>query len=279
MLHLVTDSTSDLLAEGARRLDITVVPLTVRFGEEQFRDGVDIDSTTFYRRLATATALPTTSQPSPEQFAEVYRSLLRSPDDEVVSIHLPAHLSGTMQSATLAAREVDEKRVRVVDSWTVSGGLQLLLHAAARERDEGADAATVVRNLERRRERVTCYVLLDTITYLHKGGRIGRAQAFIGGVLNVKPIVSVERGEVGPAARVRNRQQGVAKLLELVRGNGPLESITTMHGDAGEAATEFRSRLTALLPELEIPPLEQLGPVVGTYAGPGSVGVAVLRAG
>jgi DegV family protein with EDD domain len=278
MLHLVTDSTSDLLADGARELNITVVPLTVRFGDEQLRDGVDIDSSTFYRRLAASDVLPTTSQPSPEQFAEVYRSLLTSPTDEVVSIHLPAHLSGTVQSATLAAREVDEKRIHVVDSWTISGGLQLLLRAAARERDEGLDAATVVRNLERRRERVICYVLLDTITYLHKGGRIGRAQAFLGGVLNVKPIVSVEKGEVGPAARVRSKQQGVSKMVELVRGNGPLEAISMMHGAAAEAADEVRSRLTQLLPELDIP-LGQLGPVVGTYAGPGSVGVAVLRAG
>lgn len=278
MLHLVTDSTSDLLAEGAQKRNLTVVPLTVRFGEEQLRDGVDIDSATFYRRLVGSQALPTTSQPSPEQFAEVYRALLQSPGDEVVSVHLPAHLSGTVQSANLAAREVDPERVHVVDSWTISGGLQLLLDLAVRERDQGLDAATVVKNLERRRDRVTCYVLLDTITYLQKGGRIGRAQAFIGGVLNVKPIVSVEKGEVGPAARVRSKQQGVAKMVELVRGNGPLEAISMMHGDAAAAAGEVRDRLTELLPELEIP-LGQLGPVVGTYAGPGSVGVAVLRAG
>jgi len=278
MLHLVTDSTSDLLADGARALKVSVVPLTVCFGDEQLLDGVDIDSTTFYRRLVSSPALPTTSQPSPEQFAEVYRSLLTGPADEVVSIHLPAHLSGTVQSATLAAREVDDQRVHVVDSWTISGGLQLLLEAAARERDQGLDAATIVRNLERRRERVTCYVLLDTITYLHKGGRIGRAAAFLGGVLNVKPIVTVDRGEVGPAARVRSKQQGVAKMVELARGNGPLDAISMMHGDAAEAGAEVRARLTEAFPGLSIP-LGQLGPVVGTYAGPGSVGVAVLRRG
>jgi DegV family protein with EDD domain len=120
-------------------------------------------------------------------------------------------------------------------------------------------------------------VLLDTITYLHKGGRIGRAQAFLGSVLNVKPIVSVHMGEIEPAGRVRSKQQGVGKMVELVRGNGPLEAIAMMHGDATEAAGELRSRLTQLLPELDIP-MGQLGPVVGTYAGPGSVGVAVLRA-
>jgi DegV family protein with EDD domain len=120
MLHLVTDSTSDLLADGAREMGVTVVPLTVRFGEEQLRDGVDIDATTFYRRLTTAPTLPTTSQPSPEQFAELYRSLLVSPADQVVSVHLPAQLSGTWQSARLAARDFDEGRVHVVDSGTVS---------------------------------------------------------------------------------------------------------------------------------------------------------------
>jgi len=278
MLHLVTDSTSDLLADEASALGVTVVPLTVRFGDDQFRDGVDIDAATFYRRLPGSAKLPTTSQPSPEQFAEVYRSLLRSPDDEVVSIHIAGHLSGTLQSATLAAREVDPARIHVVDSESVSGGMQLLLRAAAAERDAGEDAATIVRNLERRRDRVTIYVLLDTITYLQKGGRIGRAQAFLGGVLNVKPIVSVEHGEVGPVARVRSKQQGVAKMVELVRGAGPLESICMMHGDAVADAEDLRSRLTTLLPELDIT-LGMLGPVVGTYGGPGLVGVAVMRAG
>lgn len=278
MLHLVTDSTSDLLADEAAALKVAVVPLTVRFGDEQYRDGVDIDAATFYRRLPASEKLPTTSQPSPEQFAEVYRSLLRSPEDEVVSVHIAAHLSGTLQSATLAARELDPERIHVVDSGTVSGGLQLLLRLAAKERDGGADAATVVRNLERNRERVLIYVLLDTLTYLQKGGRIGRAQAFLGGVLNVKPIVAVDKGEVEPVTRVRSKQQGLAKMLELVRGNGPLESICMMHGDALADGEQLRSGLTELLPELEIT-LGQLGPVVGTYGGPGLVGVALMRAG
>ena len=278
MLHLVTDSTSDLLADEAGALGVTVVPLTVRFGEEQLRDGVDIDAAAFYPRLAGSAALPTTSQPSPEAFAEVYRALLQSPDDEVVSVHIASHLSGTVQSATLAAREVDEKRIHVVDSESVSGGIQLLLRAAAAERDQGADAATVVKNLERRRQRLLIYVLLDTLVYLQKGGRIGRAQAFLGGVLNVKPIVVVQKGEVEPVARVRSKQQGLAKLLELVRGQGPLESICMMHGDGLVPAEELRSKLGSALPELEIT-LGQLGPVVGTYGGPGLVGVALLRAG
>lgn len=278
MLHLVTDSTSDLLADGARALGASVVPLTVRFGEEQFRDGVDIDADTFYRRLSTSSVNPTTSQPSPEQFAQVYRELLRNDGDQVVSVHIAGKLSGTLQSASLAAQEFDAGRVHVVDSLSVSAGIQLLLRQAARDRDDGADAATVVQNLERTRERLIVYVLLDTLTYLQRGGRIGRAQAFLGGVLNVKPLLQIHLGEVEPVARVRSRQQGMAKMVELVRGLGPLQSVAMMHTTVPEAADEMRSKLVGVLPEMEIS-LGQLGPVVGTYGGPGAIGVAGLRAG
>jgi DegV family protein with EDD domain len=278
MLHLVTDSTSDLLADEARALGATVVPLTVRFGEEQFRDGVDIDAPTFYGRLATSAVTPTTSQPSPEAFAEVYRALLRSPDDEVVSVHIAAALSGTWQSASLAAREVGEGRVHVVDSLSVSAGIQLLLRLAARDRDDGLDAARIVQNLERARDRITVHVLLDTLTYLQRGGRIGRAQAFLGSVLNVKPLLGVIRGQVEPVARVRSRQQGMSRMIDLIRALGPLQSVAMMHSTALAPATELRNRLTAMLPEMDIA-LGQLGPVVGTYSGPGAVGVASLQAG
>ena len=278
MLHLVTDSTSDLLADEARALGVTVVPLTVRFGEEQFRDGVDIDAPAFYSRLTTADVTPTTSQPSPEDFASVYRKLLVEADDQIVSVHIAAKLSGTMQSATLAARDVDEARVHVVDSESVSAGIQLLLRRAAAWRDDGMDAARIVQNLEAERHRVIVYVLLDTLTYLQRGGRIGRAQAFLGSVLNVRPLLGVEHSEVEPVARARSRQQGMAKMVELVRALGPLQSVSMMHSTAPEAAAELRSKLIGMLPEMDIP-LGQLGPVVGTYSGPGAIGVAALKAG
>ena len=278
MLHLVTDSTSDLLADGARALGVTVVPLTVRFGEEQYRDGVDIDADTFYRQLTTSSVNPTTSQPSPEQFAEVYRELLRSDGDQVVSVHISGKLSGTLQSANLAAQEFEAGRVHVVDSLSVSAGIQLLLRQAARDRDDGDDAATIVQNLERARERLIVYVLLDTLTYLQRGGRIGRAQAFLGGVLNVKPLLQIHLGEVEPVARVRSRQQGMAKMIDVVRALGPLQSVAMMHTTVPEAAEELRTKLVGVLPEMEIT-LGQLGPVVGTYGGPGLIGVAALRAG
>ncbi len=277
MLHIVTDSTSDLLPDEAAPLGVTVVPLTVRFGDEQFRDGVDLDADGFYSRLARGGTSPTTSQPSPEAFASVYRELLQGPDDQVLSIHISEKLSGTLQSATLAARE-HEGRVTVVDSGSVSMGIQFLVRGALRDRAAGADVDTVVRNAEARRERVVVYVLLDTLTYLHRGGRIGAAQAFLGGVLSVKPLLRVAAGEVHPQARVRNRRQGIDRMLALLAEAGPLEAVGTMHSGAPELLAEVRPRLVAAYPELDLGSGE-IGPVVGTYAGPRALGVACLRAG
>ena len=275
MIHLVTDSTSDLLASEAAELGVTVVPLTVRFGEEELKDGVDIQADDFYRRLV-AGERSKTSQPSPELFSAVYREKLANPDDVVISVHISSKLSGTMQSALVAASELPEGRVRVVDSETVSGGIQLLVRAARADIDSGCDADTVVANLESRRARTGVFVLLDTLTYLHRGGRIGRASAFLGGILNVKPILHVKDGEVGPETRVRSRQQGVSTLLALVEKQGPLEAVAAFHAAAADLLTQFRDRVAALLPELPVH-TGQLGPVVGTYSGPGGLGVAFIR--
>ena len=276
MIHLVTDSTSDLVADEARRLGVTVVPLTVRFGEECLRDGVDLGADDFYARLSTSSVHPTTSQPSPEQFSEVYRELLAEADDQVVSLHLSPKWSGTMQSASLAAQDFDG-RVHVVDSGTISAGLQFLLRAALRDAAGGADADVVVKNIEERRVRVVIYILLDTLTYLHRGGRIGRAQAFLGGVLNLKPILRIVDGEAHPHARVRSWQQGVKRIVESVCGEGPLEALATMHAGAPDLLEAVGGLLGQAYPELDVS-TGQLGPVIGVYTGPGGLGIALLRA-
>jgi len=276
VIHLVTDSTSDLVQEAARELGVTVVPLVVRFADQQFRDGVELSADDFYARLRTDPVTPTTSQPSPEDFGEVYRRLLAGPDDVVVSVHISAKLSGTLQSASLAAQEFAGK-VTVIDSGSASVGIQFLVRAALRDLAGGADVATVVKNMEARRGRVGIFVLLDTLTYLQRGGRIGRAQALLGGVLNVKPLLRVSDGEVLPQARVRSRQQGIARMLELVAAEGPLEAVATMHSGAPQLLDDVRRRLTAAYSELDLI-AGQLGPVVGTYAGPEAIGVAFLRA-
>ena len=275
MVHLVTDSTSDLTPTAAETLGVRVIPLTVRFGQDQFRDGIDLGPGEFYRRLSDSSENPATSQPSPPDFADVYRELLGNADDHVVSVHISQKLSGTLHSARVAARDVDERRIYPVDSESVTVGLQLIIEAACRDIAGGADAATVVRNIEQRRARTRIYFLLDTLTYLQRGGRIGRAQAFLGGVLKVKPVLSLRDGEVHPQSRVRSRQQGIDALVDLVRDAGNLSALRIVHAESPELGVQVRERLRDVFPVLDAQIVE-LGPVVGTYSGPDAVGVALM---
>jgi len=277
VIHLVTDSTSDILPSEARTLGVNVVPLTVRFGEEQFRDGVDIDADGFYAKLERSNVQPKTSQPSPEAFATLYRTLLANPDDEVVGLHISAKLSGTLQSAQLAAQDFDPQRIHLVDTQSVSGGLQLLVLAALDDIKAGADAATVAANATERRSRLSILVLLDTLTYLHRGGRIGRAQALVGGLLNVKPLIAVREGEVVPLARVRNHSKGIDMIVEGIRERLPLERLALFHAAAAQTLAILQTRLAAAMPDVNAV-LGRIGPVVGAYSGPGGVGIACIAA-
>ncbi len=277
MIRVVTDSTSDILPAEAKRLGVDVVPLTVRFGEEQFEDGVELGPDEFYRRLPTTPVQPSTSQPTPDQFAEVYRRHVNA-GDSVLSIHISEKLSGTLQSATLAAQDFPPGSVRVVDSITVSAGIQFLVRAALADIAEGCDLEELERRVIERRGRVGVYVLLDTLTYLQRGGRIGRAQSLVGGILNVKPLLGVRDGEVHPEARVRKRQQGIDKLVEIADAAKPLTALAVFHCGAPDLLPLIEPRLRAGHPGVEII-TGQLGAVVGTYSGPGGVGIAVLRAG
>jgi DegV family protein with EDD domain len=277
VIHVVTDSTSDFSKSEAKALGVTVVPLTVRFGEEQFSDGVDIDSDFFYEKLQRTSVHPTTSQPTPEQFSEAYQALLAQDGDDIVSLHISAKLSGTLQSAHIAAQELASDRIHLVDTESASAGIQLLVRAALDDRAAGLDAKTIAAKAEERRTRVTIYVLLDTLTYLQRGGRIGRAQAMLGSLLSVKPLLTVEDGEVAPKARVRSRNQGIDKIVELLQEQVPLRSLAAFHCGAPELLPQLSARLSDLQPGLE-PVLGQVGPVVGAYTGPGGIGIAALRA-
>ncbi len=277
MIHLVTDSTSDILPSEARTLGVNVVPLTVRFGEEQFRDGVDIDADAFYAKLENTNVHPKTSQPPPQAFAALYRTLLVNPDDQVVGLHISAKLSGTLQSAQLAAQDFDPQRIHLVDTESVSGGLQLLVLAALDDIRAGADAATVAAKAAERRSRLTILVLLDTLTYLHRGGRIGRAQALVGGLLNVKPLIAVRDGEVVPLARVRNHSKGIDMIVEGIRERLPLERLALFHAAAAQTLATLQARVSAAIPDVTAV-LGRIGPVVGAYSGPGGVGIACIAA-
>jgi DegV family protein with EDD domain len=277
VIHLVTDSTSDISPSDAESLGVHVVPLIVRFGDEQYRDGVDIDADQFYAKLARTDVHPTTSQPSPDVFSTLYKTLLSDPRDQVVGLHISTKLSGTLQSAMLAAKDFDPGRIHLVDTESVSGGLQLLVRAALEDIQAGDTAAAVAEKATRRRSKVTILVLLDTLTYLHRGGRIGRAQAFVGSLLNVKPLIAVRDGEVVPLARPRSRSKGIEMMVEQVRACAPLRGLAEFHAAAAESMADLEGRLGAAVSNVPAV-LGRIGPVVGAYSGPGGLGVACLGA-
>ena len=258
-------------------MGVTLVPLVVRFGQDQYRDGIDLDADAFYSLLQHNQVHPRTSQPTPEQFAEVYARLLRDPDDEVVSLHISAGLSGTLQSAALAAKDFDPQRLHLVDTQTVSGGLLLLVRAALQDIAAGKDAKAVAALALARRSKVSILLLLDTLTYLQRGGRIGRAQALVGSLLNVKPMLTMKAGEVAPLARVRSQRQGLDKIIELLRARAPLRSIAVFHARVPELISVLRDRVRADFADAEVVG-GRIGPVVGAYTGPGGIGVASLGA-
>jgi DegV family protein with EDD domain len=273
---IVTDSTADLPPELTRSRSITVVPLTLNFEGKSLLDGVDIRPDDFYRRLPSATTHPTTSQPSPGRFAEAYSSLLAD-HDSVVSIHISEKLSGTYASARQAADMTDPKRVRVVDSELVSMSLGLITLAASALASSGADVETIEAKVLDMRAHVETYFSVATLEFLRRGGRIGRANALLGSVLQVKPVLCIRDGQVTPLERVRTFERALNRVVELTRevdrGNGVC--VIVGHADAQADAERIARELDPIAETLMIQPL---GPVVGAHAGPGVVGVGCYPA-
>ena len=255
---------------------ITVVPLTLNFEGEALLDGVDITPQEFYRRLPSAATHPTTSQPSPGRFAESYRSLLAD-HDAVVSVHISQKLSGTYESARQAADMTDPKRVRVVDSENVSMSLGLLALTASALAASGADAETIEAKLLEMRTQVQTYFSVATLEYLRRGGRIGSANALLGSVLQVKPVLCIRDGLVTPLERVRTFERALNRVVELTRGVDRGHGVCVIVGHAGadgDAERIFRE----LDPIAETLMIQPLGPVVGAHTGPGAVGVGCYPA-
>ena len=274
-VKIVTDSTADLTAAEAEAAGVHVVPLSVSFGSETFADGVTIFPSEFYRRLVGASAPPKTSQPATGAFQQLYEELLKD-GSEVVSIHISGKLSGTLNAVqTARAALADPERVSVVDSGTVSAALAQGVLAAAHIAQRGGTAAEAVGAARSALDRSRLICLLDTLEYLQKGGRIGRARAWIGGLLSVKPIIAVVDGEVVPLERVRSRARGLDRILELTVGQPDIEQIVTFHSSSADF-DRFIERLRAAAPNTPIR-TGLLGPVVGTYAGPGAIGTVVVR--
>ncbi len=270
---VVLDSTADY-PEGPERLaNWRVVPLYVRFGEESFRDYVELGPDEFYKRLRRATTLPTTSQPTPGDFLAAYEELAGY--DRILSLHLPLKMSGTVESARLAGEELGGGKVRAIDSGTVSAGLAMLALAVQRRLDEGTTDEEVDTLVARFQRDSRIVFTVDTLEFLAKGGRIGKAAAMAGALLNIKPILGITDGEVVPLKRVRGNQKA---FLEFVRAfeaessDRPSLRVGIAHADAPDRLAALREMVQRTRPQAQIEVATTLGAVVGTHAGPGTVG-------
>ena len=276
MVRIVTDSTADLTPEQQRAAGITVVPLNVHFGDQVFRDHVDLSADEFFRRLKASSQLPRTSQPSVGAFEEAYRTLLDG-GDEIVSVHLSSKVSGTYNSALMAAQSVGEGKIDVVDSLSTSMALGFMALEGAKLAKAGRDQQAVAECLQGLVPKARVICVVDTLTYLERGGRIGKARALLGSLLNVKPILQLKDGEVVPVGRARGRPQSLSRLVELLQRDGKVTQLAIMHGAAQADAEQLRQRVASSYPGVDIQ-LTEIGAVLGTHTGPGVIGFTYLVA-
>lgn len=273
-VKVVTDSASDIPPAVARDLDITVVPCNVHFGERTYRDGIDLTSEEFFVKLVSSPVMPTTSQPSVGVFQETYRRLAKE-TNQIISINLPAKLSATLNSARLAAQSLPEVEIAIVDSTQVCMAQGWLVIIAARAARQGMGLADIVALVEDTIPRLRLIAFLDTLEYLQKGGRIGKASALLGTLLKVKPLIQVLNGEALPMGNVRTKQKALQRLVEIVGDLGPLEEVAVMHANAPATAQQLVEMLAPIYPPDRIL-VGQVGAILGTHAGPGAVGVACV---
>lgn len=274
-VRVVTDSTSDIPRAITDELNITIVPLTIAFGAQSFRDGIDLTADDFYARLATVKDLPTTSQPPPALFTHAYEHLVTQ--GEVVSVHLSHKFSGTVEMARNAANDVAADKITIVDSGSVSMGLGLCVIAAARAAGAGATRQECAEAAASVARRLKVAVAFETLEYLRRGGRIGRARAFLGAMLRLKPILTVKDGEAYPVTRARSRSKALDHLLALAEESHDVTDLVVLHTTTPDDAAALAARARALLPAAHVYE-GRFGPVLGVHGGPGMIGVAVVEA-
>lgn len=277
-VRIVTDSTADLQPEGAKTLGITVVPLTVFFGEEAYLDNVELDNASFYSKLQVSKELPRTSQPSPASFQAAFTRLIEEGTDGIISVHLSAKLSGTYQSACTARDTLPESLrkvpIEIIDSRSISAGMSLALKRAAEEARQSLRLEEIKAHLIDQFVRTRIIAVLDTLEFVKRGGRIGSAEALLGNMLSFKPIISLKDGEVVPLERPRTRGKAYARVAQIIADGNPLQELAI-----AEASEEVGLQLAEALRSVYQGEIShyKLGSVLGTHTGPGTVAaVAVL---
>ena len=270
---IVLDSTSDYPDAPARFPNMRFVPLYVRFGDETYRDYVELGPAEFYEKLRTSPVTPATAQPTPQDFVTTYEGLAAF--ERIYSLHVSSKVSGTFQSAELAAEEIGGDTVRVVDSRTASLAIAMLSHAIQRRLARGTTDEEIDGLIERFHESCSVLFTVETLEYLQRGGRIGKAQAIAGSLLNLRPVLSIVDGEVVAAARVRGRQKALAEFerrFAEATTDGPGLRVAIAHADAEEWVGTLSELVWRVRPKAEVEFTSTLGAVVGTHAGPGAVG-------
>jgi DegV family protein with EDD domain len=261
----------------AHELGISVVPLSVVFGEDVYKENIDISPDLFYDKLVKSKQLPTTSAPSVGDFLATYREALKE-TDEIVSIHLSSQLSATYSNACQAAAQLNDEgaRIDVVDSRVISVGMMFLARASSKMAAAGATVDAIKKTIDGMIPRMHIYVLLDTLEYVRRGGRIGRARAFIGTMMRVKPILSIRDGEVHPEERVRTRGHALDRIFQMATSFQSVEEIGVAYSTNAQEAEAMKQRLEQALAGTRVE-MTRLGPVIGVHGGPGVLGIGILE--
>jgi DegV family protein with EDD domain len=273
-VKIVTDSLADIPPNLLDELDITNVPCLVRFGNTEYRDRVDLPPRAFYEKLKASSVLPTTAAPSCGEFEDVYQQLSQK-TDEILAIHTIGSLSGIYNASRLAAKEFPNVQIELVDSRQVSMSLGWLVILAARAAQAGKRLDEIKALVQNALHRVHIVAMLDTLEYAQRGGRLGKGAALVGTLLNVKPLLSAERGEIVPVENVRSHRRAMERLVEIILNSGPVEEIAVVHANALDYAERLREMLGRVYPSKSIL-VSETGPVLGTHAGPGAIGIAWL---
>jgi len=275
-IAVVTDSTSDIGTELAKQLDITVIPLSIIYRGVVYKDGVDLTPSEFYPMLEEAGdgELPTSSQPSPQEFLDIYKPLIDS-GKEILSFHISKGLSGTVDAAKVAASQLAPDRIHVVDTQSISFGIAGQAIEAARLAKEGFSAQEILQKVSEIKDQSEVLFSLDTLYYLERGGRIGKVSSVVGSLLKIKPIVRVEDGIYVPLAKVRSMKQAISGMVEFLQGKFKKNkvSIAVGHGQGLEYAQSLLELALEKLNVKDRPSLFEVGPVIGVHTGPGTVGI------
>jgi len=272
-IALVTDSTCDLPESVVKDKNITVIPLNVHFGEETFLDGIDLQSNEFFEKLSTSDIHPQTSQPSVGRFVEVYNDLLKK-HDSILSLHISSKLSATYNSALQAQKEIGNENIKVIDSMNGTLGLGAIVHHMAELNQKGESFENLVIEVEKIIPNAIFMGLVPTLEYLAKGGRIGKARAFMGSILKIKPILSAVDGEIQSVGKARTLIKGMDFIVDEMK-NHKISKLFIVHANHEERANLLKDKTKDLIDPKDVI-IAEFGPVVGTHLGPGAFGVGFI---